>query len=207
MVKRYNHFIPRSDAERPRWCFNIKEKAPVHATALDLSASLLTQLETAAQAVIDKTNKVTVKYQEYLEAVAAKNMMVNNELADLNRIAGIIKRSLGYTESIGRELGIIGSNTTIDTNYVKPALRAETFPGFVAISFNKQQQLGVCLYSRIKGATNWEFLARPRISPFKDRRPLAQEAVAETREYIARCWNGEEEFGQQSDIVFTLFGG
>lgn len=207
MPKRYNHFIPRGDADRGRWCFNLKEKAATYATVLSLPAELVTQIETLCQSTIDKTNKVTVKLQEYQEAVAAKNMLVSNELAELTKIAGIIKRNPAYTESIGKELNIIGTSSNIDTNYVKPTLRAETFPGYVAITFNKQQQLGVCLYSRMKGTTGWEFLARPRTSPFKDRRPLTQDGIAETREYMAICWDGEEEFGQQSDIVFTLFGG
>lgn len=207
MARKYSHFIPRADAERSRWSFNLKEKAPGYATTLNLAATLLTQLESAAQGVIDKTNKVTVKYQEYQEALTAKNMLPANELAELVRIAGIIKRSPGYTENIGRELGIIGTATLIDTNYVKPVLRAETFPGYVAITFNKQQQLGICLYSRVKGTLGWELLGRPRMSPYKDTRSLTQEVTAETREYMGVCWNGEQEFGQQSDIVYTLFGG
>lgn len=207
MTKRYNHFIPRGDADRGRWCFNLKEKATLYATVLNLPAELVTLIETLCQGGIDKTNKVKVKQQEYQEAVAAKNMLVANEFAELIKIVGIIKRNPAYTESIGRDLNIIGSSSNIDTNYVKPTLRAETFPGYVSITFNKQQQLGICLYSRIKGTMGWEFLARPRMSPFKDRRALAQESAAETREYMAVCWDGEEEFGQQSDIVFTLFGG
>ncbi|GGH74235.1 hypothetical protein HNQ91_003824 [Filimonas zeae] len=207
MTRRYNHFIPRGDADRGRWCFNLKEKVVTYATALSLPAELVTLIETLCQGTIDKTNKVTVKQQEYQEAVAAKNMLITNELAELSKIAGIIKRNPAYTESIGRDLNIIGSSSSIDTNYVKPTMRAETFPGYVSITFSKQQQLGICLYSRLKGSLGWELLGRPRVSPFKDRRPLADNAIAETREYMAVCWDGEEEFGQQSDIVFTLFGG
>lgn len=207
MTRKYNHFIPRGDADRSRWCFNLKEKITLYATVLNLPAELVTQIETLCQGSIDKTNKVTVKQQEYQEAVAAKNMLMSNELAELTKIAGIIKRNAAYTESIGRDLNIIGTSSNIDTNYVKPVLRAETFPGYVAVTFNKQQQLGVCLYSRQKGSLGWDLLGRPKLSPFKDRRALAQEGIAETREYMAVCWDGEEEFGQQSDIVFTLYGG
>lgn len=203
----YISFIPRKESARPAWGLNLKEKAAFHAATLGLAPEVVTQLDTAATGVVDKTNKVPVKYQEYQEALSAKNLLVTNELAEIIRIAGIIKRSPGYTENIGRELGIVGSSTTIDTNYIKPALKAETFPGFVAITFNKQKQLGICLYSRIKGTMGWELLARPRVSPYKDIRPIAEQGVAETREYLAMYWNGEEELGQQSDIVFTLFGG
>ncbi|BAV09109.1 hypothetical protein SAMN05421788_101554 [Filimonas lacunae] len=207
MAKKYNHFIPRNDAERGRWSYNFGEKVPVYADVLNLPAELVTLVATLTGSVTDKTNKVTIKYQEYQEALSAKNGLDGNELSELVRIAGIIKRSTGYTDNIGRDLGIVGTSTNIDTNYVKPVLKAETFPGFVAITFNKAQQLGVCLYARIKGTVGWELLGRPRVSPFKDRRELGTDGIAETREYMGVCWNGEEEFGQQSDIVFTLFGG
>lgn len=207
MARKYSHFIPRSDADRGRWCFNLKEKITLYATALSMPTELVTLIETLCQGAIDKTNKVTIKQQEYQEAVAAKNMLMSNELAALTKIAGIIKRNAAYTESMGKDLNIIGTSSAIDANYVKPVLRATTLPGYVSVSFNKQQQLGVSLYSRQKGTLGWDLLGRQRVSPFKDRRPLAQETVAEIREYMAVCWDGEEEFGQQSDIVFTLYGG
>lgn len=43
--------------------------------------------------------------------------------------------------------------------------------------------------------------------PFDDDAPLAQAGVAETREYMAMCVTGDEEFGQPSDIVSVLYGG
>lgn len=207
MARKYSHFIPRGDADRGRWANNLGEKTPQYATILELAPTLVTRIQELTQSVTEKTNRVTVKYQEYQEAVSAKNLLESNELAELVKIAGIIKRSTAYTDNIGKDLNIVGTSTLIDTNYVKPTLRAETFPGYVSITFNKQQQLGICLYSRPKGSLGWELLGRPRVSPFKDRRTLADIAVAETREYMAVCWDGEEEFGQQSDIVFTLFGG
>jgi hypothetical protein len=40
-----------------------------------------------------------------------------------------------------------------------------------------------------------------------DTRPLAQPGVAEVREFMARCLVGDDEIGQDSDIVSIAFAG
>lgn len=85
-----------------------------------------------------------------------------------------------------RRYCITAVSAPIDTNYVKPLLRAETFPGYVAVTFNKQQ-LGVCLYSRLKGSLGWDLPGRPKLSPFKDRRGYRRKALQKPREYMALC--------------------
>lgn len=208
MLSSYYHFIPKTDAELAQWVANFRLKIPTVGALVELPATTITEAQDTAQLIEEGFEKSVVKKQEQQEAVAYKKVLRKREVKKLVSLAIAIKRSPLYTENMGRELGIIGIQSSAGRAPLRPTLKLKTEVGYVAISFNKQRQKGITIYSRLKGSPGWETLVSgTSVSPFKDARPLQQEGVAETREYLARYWDNATEIGQESDIVFTLFGG
>lgn len=208
MQSTYYHFIPKTDADLVLWVANFRLKLPVVGPQVQVPATTITEAQDTAQLIEDGFERSVVKKQEQQEAIAYKKVLRKTEVKKLVSIAIAIKRHPLYTENMGRELGIIGTQSTAGRNPLRPTLKLKTEVGYVAISFNKQRQKGITIYSRQKGSHGWDTLVSgASLSPFKDTRPLQQEGVAEYREYMARYRENAAEIGQESDIVFTLFGG
>src|ERR1019366_2266549 len=110
----------------------------------------------------------------------------------------------GYTDAIGQDLDIIGSDTALPD---KPTIKAKATMNDVEISFTKKGLDGVNVYGRLKGVATWTFLARDTNSPYNDSRSLATAGVPETREYMCIGVISDAEVGQASDIVTVVFGG
>lgn len=203
------HFIPSNDAELSVWTVNFEEKIPILAPVLAIPAEKVTEVQTISTTIRDGVDKHAIKKQEYLESVAYKKLLRQREVKALVSLAIAIKRMPGYTENIGRELGIIRKSPTPTLRtQIKPRLKLNVEKGYVAIAFNKQKQTGITIYSRLKGTNGWETLVSgATVSPFLDTRTLQTPANAEVREYMARYWDNATEIGLESDIVFTLFGG
>jgi len=100
-----------------------------------------------------------------------------------------IKLDAAYTEAMGHDLGIIG---TEDTGHAVPKITVLVQQGtgvqVVRIAFFKFGHTGVVLESRRNGGA-WELLAIDTESPYMDERPLLTPDTPEVREYRARYWD------------------
>ena len=99
----------------------------------------------------------------------------------LNRIFALIakmKLSANFTEAIGTDLGIIGSEDDPSTHPV-PKFTAEAEQGAtcqcVSLKFFKYGHMGVYIESR-RGTGAWEFLAIDTESPYEDERRCCKQA-------------------------------
>jgi hypothetical protein len=207
MKKKHVHFIPSKDAELLSWSANYSAKIATLGASVGLTPAEITDQQDKAQVVIDAVNKVTQKTQEKEEAVTAKNLVRANELQELSNTAIVIKRHPQFTDNIGDELGIMGSNVPYQRSTLRSDIRATAYPGLVEIRFKKRGQTGGGVFSRLQGADNWELLGNTAVSPFVDNRPLAVAGKPEIREYIVRCWDGKDYIGQDSNIEAVVFAG
>ena len=92
-------------------------------------------------------------------------------------------------------------------NY-KPGVKVSINGGEIRLVWTKHGVYGVHIYARLAGQTAWVKIALDTSSPYIDGRPLAVAGVAETREYMLRgCDINENEIGLDSDIVSVLFAG
>lgn len=174
---------------------------------IGLTADQVTAQQNAAQGIVDKFNKVAQKRSELAEAVEAKQLCRTNEIKTICDAVIGYKRFTGFTDNIGKDLGVIANTLFVDISTLRPTLKCTVYPGYVSVSFNKQNMYGVTIFCRIKGTEGWTELTSKRNSPYKDARPLAEAGKAEHREYMAMCYDGEIDLGQQSDIVSVVFGG
>jgi hypothetical protein len=206
MKKRHDDFMPRTDADKLPWLYNMQQKLPLTGILLGLLPAQITELGDAIQQSLDAINQAEVKRAELSEACNAKQMLTDNQFLLIRRYIGIMKRSAQYNTAIGGQLNIIGSSVAIDTATVRPTLKLSVFAGNIHISYKKQFMPNICIYSRQRGSQAWHKIAQVNYSPFVDVRSLAEAGKPEAREYMALYHNGAIEVGQESDIATILTG-
>lgn len=112
-----------------------------------------------------------------------------------------LKLATAYTEAIGTDLGVVGSE---ETEKPLPKFKATVEQGAgcqcVKMIFYKYTHMGVFLESR-RGSGIWEFLAIDTESPYIDDRPLAVAGQPEVREYRMRFWDKGTPNGDWTDVV------
>jgi hypothetical protein len=205
-MKLFASYIPGTDGNLAVWLGTYKEKLGLLGPGLGLTPAEIGEQQDAAQSIIDSINKADLKKVEMMESTTAKELVKQRNLQLIRTMAFRVKKSAPYTTNIGRELGIIATTQTIDINGLKPVIGPVSFHGYVSIGFNKQRVFGISLYSRLKGQLEWQPLGVARTSPFVDDTPLTEEGKPETREYMARCYDGLDEMGYPSDIVTIVHG-
>lgn len=103
-----------------------------------------------------------------------------------------IKEAAGYTEQIGSDLGVVGSEDAADHPTPKFLLKIEQGSSCqcVRITFYKYGHMGVYIECRRGGSSaEWEFLTIDTESPYDDARPLLVAGQPEVREYRMRYWD------------------
>ncbi|WP_299670817.1 hypothetical protein [uncultured Polaribacter sp.] len=200
-------FIPRTEGQLIIWLTNFKDKIATLGADLGLSPEALTAITADCEALIATITAVETARTDLATAVTAKDNTKKSTISTLRTEIARIKTNPNYTEAIGKDLSIVGETTPQDLNNAKPTLSAEAFPGYVRIKFIKGGFSGVNIYSRIKGSVGWSFLSRDTSSPYEDQRPLENPNVPETREYMAIGLKGDDEIGQESDVVVVVFWG
>lgn len=126
----------------------------------------------------------------------------------LKRIFAFIKnlktRSF-YTQVVGQDLGIIGSEASVDPNAV-PKVSAEARSGEVIVRFSKDGHDGVWIESQVAAETAWSFLAIDSTDPYNDTRPLKVAGQPEKRRYRVCYWDGDPS-NVWTAVLEVTFGG
>jgi hypothetical protein len=117
-----------------------------------------------------------------------------------------IKAHPNYTEVIGEDLGIIGSEQ-VAPGLVKPDGKAEPLPNHeVRISFVKSGHDGVDVESQRASEQTWTYLAFDGFSPYIDNRPPLVPDQPEERRYRLRYRDNDLPVGEYSDVYVVTTG-
>lgn len=200
-------FIPPTDGEKVPWLENYKTKLTTLGPTIGVSAGDITATNTSITNYITAFNSLVTKRAEAQALTTSVRADERSLFGTLRTQIGTFKRNSAYTEAIGEELQVIGTNGAFDPLTFKPKFKATVLPGGVLIDFIKGESSGVNIYCRLKGQTTWKFVARDTNSPYEDFSPLAQPGVPEVREYMLRGVKTDAEIGLMSDIVQVTFGG
>jgi hypothetical protein len=206
-MKKYNGFLPRNIAQESVWGTNFSSTLGRIAALLNVTAEETTATKTISQKLSDSVHKVEAKRTEWKEATGSRDEAKLEFETFIRAMVAKIKAHAAYTEAMGKDLGIVDQGQVLDKNSIFPTLKLEAFRGYVSVKFNKKRMVGVTIYSRIKGSNGWDKVANATKSPYHDLRPLAIDEKAETREYMALCYDGANDIGKQSDIGTVVFGG
>jgi hypothetical protein len=128
----------------------------------------------------------------------------------LNRLFNQVQRiklAAGYDDSIGADLGVVGSSDNSTHPVPLPTATAEQGPKGqrVRIDYNKYGHDGVAVESRVNGGA-WQVLGVFTQRPAYDESPLAAAGVPETRDYRLRWVDKDVSNGEYSAIVSAVVG-
>jgi hypothetical protein len=214
-------YLPKADADKVIWLNNFAAKFSPLAVTLGFVAADATAVtnDAAMFAYLMGTveNFTTAKEQrvEYKNLIkdgpigsvggavpsgpavpAAPTVVAPGVFPRISQMVQRIKNHPAYTEAIGRDLGIIGAEETIDYNTMKPVLKLMSIASQVEVQWVKGKADAVRIESD-KG-TGWQFLAVDSVPNYTDTTPIAAPAVWKYRAiYIV----ADELVGQWSDVV------
>ena len=201
MKKQY--FMPQPQGAYLKWHDNVK--AGVTATTPGATAADVTMLAADNAALHLKTAAVTNAAAASLAAHKDLNLTMANSKANARKLAKRIKDSPAYTEVIGTQLQIIGSEDTTDMAVAQPTLDIVTkAAGVVEVGFYKLLAEGVHVYSQRDGEAGFSLLASETHSPYVDNRALLVPGKPENRHYKAVFFQGKTEVGKESDVAQTV---
>lgn len=228
-MKRQNYY-PSRIGDQVNWTDNLAVKLPLYGTTLGLTAPEVTAMENDAKwvkyvlgtwltGVRAYAVATTDAVDEALSGVGAAHMVLPTFTAPappagvtappadaLPRIFNMVARmklAAGYTDAIGADLAIVGS----EDGAVKPApkfsstLKQGAGCQCVSFAFSKYGHMGVHIESRRGAAGVWEFLAVDTESPYMDERPLLVAGQPEVREYRMRFWDKGTANGDWTDVA------
>lgn len=220
----YSPYFPKNNPERIVWTNNYLAKLPTLGAICGILSSeiTVTQADLAFYLWILQTWYPAMQ-QEAMSATAYRDMIANGPgtakvalpvlptfssvpavatpgvLTRLFNQVGRIKMSSAYTESIGRDLGIIGSTNEADANPPEFSLAVE--PGSngqrVRLTYLKHGHEGVHIESRRTNG-DWEFVAASTSKAWLDQRSLFEPGKPEQRDYRLRWWDKDEPNGDYS---------
>jgi hypothetical protein len=115
-----------------------------------------------------------------------------------------IKKSPGYTEAIGKDLGIIAPDDSGETT-TKPTFKAVVLPSYeVRLDWVKGRHSGVLVQCKRPGDADFITLGQDNYSPYVDGRPPVTAGANETRQYRMRYLDKDDQVGDWSDVVTAV---
>jgi len=198
-------FISKKDGDLDEQETNFIAKFATIGLTLGFLPAEITSNAAVLTAHQDAYHAMVAKKAEAKAAVADNERRKSEAITEMRRIAKKIKGCAAYTDSIGKDLQIIGPDAIPpDLNFVKPSLKAVLSGGVVVIEFDKQEMEGVKIYSKRGGESAFTFLGIDTHSPYHDNRLKLDPTKPEERQYYAFYFANDYEVGQQSDIVTVV---
>lgn len=222
-----DYYLPETDTGKIIWLNNFALKLPTYATALSIPVTMHTQVTNDADNFVKMVssigyfadyNKQLTTYKNELRSGTVNNTPIGTlpappaaitfntpPLADvfgrIRKLVQTIKNNPNYTEAIGQDLGIIGTENTIDPNTLKPELKVESgTAGQPNIIWKKGLTTGVKIKVD-RGSGTFEFLAVDTQPNYLDTHPLPPLGQTAIWKYTAIYLLNDEETGQWSDVV------
>lgn len=162
--------------------------------------------EEDVKALMTAIQDIAYKKAELAATISRKNQLEKRVVRRIRDLAMQMKRSPYRDETLIAQLGVKCKGHRLELSDLRPTLKAKVKGSDIELHFNKHHKLVISVYYRSPGG-EWEYIGNETMSPFIDKRPLAEGMLSEKREYMAMFTNMRETFGQQSDIVTVTYGG
>ena len=200
-------YIPDSADNRYNWLGNLKKQVTDNSAALKLPADKVT----AFGALLDPLIAI---YKSLMDADAAQRKasgdaqsLFAGKAGELRAFINVVKANSAFTDGMGQAMQIFTNSGGPAPADIKPSLTVQTERGHVRIAGSKNYAETVNIYMRRKAGA-WVMIAPKRKRfPFLDETPPLTAGQPEEREYMARGVIGDDEIGQDSDIVSAVFAG
>lgn len=201
-------FMPKKRAELLLWLKNLSSNAVAEVPKMGGTAGEATEFK----GYVDNWIAAMEDTDDAAEALDGKRSTEKavreaNE-PEVRRMVRNFKSRPEYPAS-GSEgvLQLKGAAVGFDPDTYKPAIKATVVGGQIRIDFNLKGADGLYIHCRLKGTPGWQRLALDTVPPYYDTAPLANPAIPEVREYMARGCLDDAAIGLESDIVSVVFAG
>ena len=221
-------FIPRSEGGKNNWLINFDDKlggyqakftlkdeclAGVHADRMAMGYSLTISLASKNFDVSGTTYKTSIINGISTGAVLDFPIFSMPTTPDVAVEPGIFKRisalvktikaHKNYTEAIGRDLGIIGPESSINSDdpKIKTTLKAKIIGKDIRIKYLKGKLGAILLECRRGAETEFTLVEKVTQSFYLDTRPNLIEGQPEVRQYRAWCVIKDEVIGMVSNTI------
>lgn len=225
MAKEY--YMPRTDEAKALWLSNFISKLNIYFVGLGFTAAEMTSLKNDVAYFSYILNAVEVFTTAKEHRVNYKNALrdgpigtIAGAVSDVPALGtkpvevapGIIpritqavqriKNSPAYTESMGKDLGIIGAITVVELDEMQPILKPVLKGGDVEVRWTKGEADAV--YIEVdRGNGVWQFLGIDMNPHYMDKMPITAHA---TWRYRAIYLKRDERIGRWSDVASIAVG-
>ncbi|HMQ70685.1 MAG TPA: hypothetical protein PKA90_16990 [Ignavibacteria bacterium] len=220
-----SHYVPKTDDGKVTWLNNFSSKLPDHASVLGLSPEQITSVQNDAAMFSYIVNLVNsfktglaerVGYKDLLKNGAENSPLgpapvYNNTPAPTVVPAGIfvrisklimtIKGNPNYTEAIGNNLGIIGSEENIEFSELKPVINIKMEAGYPKLIWKKGKADSIDIYVDRSDGKGFVYLANDSSPDFVDKASLNGNEKTAAWVYKAIYRVKDEQVGLFSDDV------
>ena len=201
-------WMPRPRNDKYVWWKNLSEHIEDEGPKFGLTPAEIAAIKALADQQIADIEAIDAA-QSALDGARA-GYATSSELAEaeIRNAVRYWRTRSGFAAS-GSEgvLQLIGPESDFDPNTFKPVLKVTVVGGIIKVEFTKKECDSMAIYCRLRGTQGWTKLAIDTRSPYMDTVPLADPAVPEMREYMARGVIDNIEIGQPSDIVTVTYAG
>ena len=224
MSKQY--YLPDADPARLAWSNTFGQKLPGHATALGLAPGDVSSVVNdvaffawlmAMNAIFTSESENWTSYKNLLrngpigspagQTPAVTNLPAMPQLVApgifprIMQLVRTIKSKPGYTDAIGRDLGIVGAEQIVDTDNMKPVVKLNFSADHVHLKWAKDDSNSI----RIEAdhGTGFQLLAISTSAHYVD---TTVPTAAATWKYRAMFMMHDELTGQWSDVVSINVG-
>lgn len=203
-------YLPKDLDDLDTWYENWLTNIGGVITALSLPGTHADTTKTAIVAARDKFSEWKNLKQTALAKSAEFQDTNKAAIALLRPYTQQLKNISGFTDDLGRSIGVIGPESTFNPSTAKPTVRGLVEGGGITIKFNNPKEVrGVRITSKRGDETSHTFLAVDTNSPYNDMRANLDPSKPEKREYILQFINKQDQIiGQPSDaFVITAPAG
>ena len=229
MIKKY--FLPNGDALRGVWLSNFDAKLGTYATkfgivkadtdsvhndtlAFNFTLTLIAAaksyehncatFKTSIRNGID--GKDATPFPVFTIAVDTPTAVATGLFSRISTIVKAIKANKFYTEAIGKDLGIIGSDIAPKggTDTIQPIITGKTSGGSVIIKYTKGDTGGIRLECKRSTETDFSLVDKTTKSVYTDDRANLIPGKPEQREYRAWYVVDDDITGQVSDVMIIV---
>jgi hypothetical protein len=218
-------YMPKADQDKVAWLKNLAVKLPSHEAALNISQEELISVINDAAMFEYAVNLAALYKDEQKERTEFKNVLRDGPETNfvpvtptppvepavpahnvpggiftrVRKLINRLKNHVNFTSVVAQDLGITGSDITVDYSSLKPAITAKLIGGDVLIGWKKGHASGIDIY--VDRGSGFKFLATDTEPNYLDTYKLAAEHGAARWKYKARYRLGDEQIGNWSDEV------
>lgn len=227
-------YLPTDEASQSIWLNNFAQKLPAYATTLGVSAATVTQEQNDAKNFAAMLGFLEALRQYGTQSTAYKNLLkqgnegntaigslvatpalptfiptppMGDIFGRLAKLVTTIKNAPNYTDAIGQDLGVIGSETNQRMAVeAKPDIKVVLQGGHPNIVWKKGKMDAIKILVD-RGTGTFEFLAVDTQPDYLDNFQLPPIGQAAVWKYIAIYLKADQETGDWSDTVEIAVAG